>query len=652
MSGGGRYCLRNRGNDRRGAESGVERVRYRAEIDGLRALAILPVVAFHAGIGVLSGGFTGVDVFFVISGYLITTIILSDLEGGGFSIAEFYKRRILRILPALSVVLVAVGLASWAIMLPNEFRATGRSVIATALFVSNIHFWRNSGYFEGASDLKPLLHTWSLAVEEQFYLFFPLMLMLVARFSRRRFGLWIWLMVLGSFGLSVLGTRVAPSASFYLLPTRVWELGIGALIAAGGFPRIASERGRDLAAWTGAALLGYGLFALSAESSFPGWNALWPCLGAGLIIAYGAGTGLGRLLSLGPVVYVGRISYSLYLWHWPVIVFYRMLHGQALSPSGIATVIAVSFALAILSFHLIETPFRAPSVRIMPRGRVLWAGGVSILFFLGVGIGIARDGGAWRSYPPEVLRVAAYTEYRKTGEYDYQFGTGDGCSVSGYAEGGAGYDREKCLRLMPDRPNYIVIGDSHAGAIWRAIALAMPEANVLKATISGCRPVLDAPGEAPCRDLFNYVYRDFLPTHKVDGVILVGRWRETDFAQIAPTLTQIKKYVPHLVVFGPTVEYEGEFPLLLASERMNGTPGLTENALDPAKKPLSDRLGMIVAAQNVRYVPVYDGICDAQGCVQTTANGVPMQFDYGHLTLDGAKLVVARFHDQLEAALN
>lgn len=215
--------------------------RYRADIDGLRALAILPVVGFHAGLPGIGGGFVGVDVFFVISGYLITGILLEAIAAGRFSVAEFYKRRALRILPALSLMLLATGLAAWAVMLPNQFLATGRSIVATALFASNLYFWQSSGYFAAASGVKPLLHTWSLAVEEQFYVVFPLFLVLVARFAARRVVPAIGLVTLASFLLGLVLLPRWPEATFYLLPTRVWELGLGALIAAGAAPRLGAR---------------------------------------------------------------------------------------------------------------------------------------------------------------------------------------------------------------------------------------------------------------------------------------------------------------------------------------------------------------------------------------------------------------------------
>ena len=622
-------------------------MKYRADIDGLRSLAILPVVAYHSGISVASGGFTGVDIFFVISGYLITGIILAEIRENDFSILNFYKRRALRILPALTLVILVVAVASFAFMLPNEFLATGRSIIATALFVSNIHFWRESGYFDAAADLKPLLHTWSLAVEEQFYLFFPILLIGIARWLRRRFLLWIGLMALVSFAMSVIGLRMSPAATFYLLPPRMWELGIGALIAAGGAPQLQGTRGRGMAVWVGVMLIVYGVFGLSEENGFPGWNALFPCVGAGLVIAYGAGTTVSGILGWRPLVYIGRISYSLYLWHWPVIVFYRMLYGGELDPRATVTVVTLSFALAVLSYHFVETPFRSARFRAAAVSRVLWGGATAVMASVAVGGAIAGTGGSWRTYPGDVLRIAAYTDYTNSPDYRFQFGQGTGCATTGYRDEG-GYNAAKCLVVRPDRKNVVVIGDSHAAAVWRAISLAFPETNFIEASVSGCRPLLDAEGEAACRETFNHIYRDFLPNHHLDGVIMVGRWRETDLPKVAPTIEYLKDYVKKIVVFGPTVEYKGEFPLLLAREKLNHVDGLTENAIDLTKKGLSDDLGRVVASEKVGYVGVYDALCDKGTCLETTPDGAPMQFDYGHLTLGGSELLIGKVREKLD----
>ena len=326
-----------------------------------------------------------------------------------------------------------------------------------------------------------------------------------------------------------------------------------------------------------------------------------------------------------------------------MIVFERALHGPITTPARTAAVIALSFLLAILSYHFVERPFRTPNARRLPATRVLRAGFAAILVLVVAGGTIAATGSGWRNYPPEVLRIAAYSDYKGSDRYIYQFGSRDGCQ---FRESG-GYDRVNCLRLAPDRPNYLVVGDSHAGALWRAITLAYPEANVIRATVSGCRPVIAAEGEADCRELFDYVFNDFVPAERLDGIILVGRWRSTDFDELTPTLRHLRRFVPRVVVFGPTVEYEGMFPLLLARERLNGSPETTRNAIDPTKKPLSDALGRLVAAEGATYVPTYDLICPGGLCLETTPDGGPMQFDYGHLTFEGARVVIGRARDRL-----
>jgi peptidoglycan/LPS O-acetylase OafA/YrhL len=283
---------------------------YRPDIDGLRALAILPVLAFHAGIDVIKGGFTGVDVFFVISGFLITRILVREIEAGQLTIAGFYKRRILRILPALIVVIAATLVTAWLLLLPNELRDTGSAAAAAGLSISNIWFWLDSGYFSSAAERNPLLHTWSLSVEEQFYLLFPFFLLLVHRLWPTRLRMAIIAVIILSFGLSILFIELAPEAAFYMLPMRAWELGAGALIAVGGMPRLAPTRA-GIASAVGLVLVVVGFFAIDANDNFPGWGALLPVVGTTLLIAYGADGPVGRVMSLPWMAAIGRISYSL-----------------------------------------------------------------------------------------------------------------------------------------------------------------------------------------------------------------------------------------------------------------------------------------------------------------------------------------------------
>lgn len=335
-------------------------MKYRADIDGLRALAVVPVVLFHLDVAGFGGGFVGVDIFFVISGYLITGLITEEIKQGHFTIAGFYERRIRRIFPALFFMLWCALVAGMVLLLPQDMKALNASLAATSLFISNIYLWLGSGYFEKAAEMQPLLHTWSLAVEEQFYIFFPIFWMLIWRWGRR-WRSWTWLVLAGSFVLSVYAVRHHRDAAFYLLPTRAWELLIGSVIALNAVPRLSWRWLNEAFAAAGLVLILLAVFGYDRATRFPGEAALLPCIGAGLIIYAGLNgrfTLIARMLSWRPVVFVGLISYSLYLWHWPLIVFAKYRNVAALSNTQSAMVLAASLALATFSWRFVERPFR------------------------------------------------------------------------------------------------------------------------------------------------------------------------------------------------------------------------------------------------------------------------------------------------------
>ena len=338
---------------------------YRSEIDGLRALAVIPVILFHAGFQAFSGGFVGVDVFFVISGYLITTIIASELEQGNFSLIKFYERRVRRILPALFFVMLVCLPFAWAWLLPTDMRDFSQSLVAVGTFTSNILFWRETGYFDEAAELKPLLHTWSLSVEEQFYVLYPLFLMLFWRFGKRRLIVLVGLTFIASLTLAQWGVQNYPVPTFFLLPTRGWELLIGSFTAfyllsakRQNFDRIVCEIG----GWLGIAFILYALITFNQKMPFPGLYALWPTLGAALFIVFAnQRTSIGQLFGNKVLVWIGLISYSAYLWHQPLFVFARhrsfLYHYQ--NQILLAVLVVISFVLAYLSWRFVETPFRA-----------------------------------------------------------------------------------------------------------------------------------------------------------------------------------------------------------------------------------------------------------------------------------------------------
>ena len=342
-------------------------MKFRADIEGLRALAIVPVVLYHAYKASAPGGFIGVDVFFVISGYLITGIIVSELKSGEFSLSKFYKRRVSRIFPALFFMLLVTCMLAPITLAPAALAEFGRTLAATVLFSSNWQFMQLSNYFDIAANLKPLLHTWSLAVEEQFYVVFPLFLIAVFRWSRGRLLHWLVALTVLALFKSLWAFHRAPLAAFYLAPNRAIELLIGALPAVYALPRLRPRWRRELATGTGLLLILGCVIGYDDMTPFPGWHALVPCVGAALII-YGGRDGestVRSMLTYAPVRYIGVISYALYLWHWPLLVFAR--HLELGDPSGevVMGAVAAAFLLAAFSARFIERPFRraAPTAR-------------------------------------------------------------------------------------------------------------------------------------------------------------------------------------------------------------------------------------------------------------------------------------------------
>lgn len=351
-------------------------IKYQAHIDGLRAIAVLLVIFHHLGDwGGLSGGFAGVDVFFVISGFLITSIVKSELEAEQFSIAGFYKKRVIRLAPAYFLVLLITTAAALLWMLPAELLAYARSVIASSLFLANFHMWQEvGGYFGAAAETAPLLHLWSLAVEEQFYLFWPLAMLLAYRLLPPRWLPWLVLavVVVGALA-SQWGVERYPAASYYLLPTRFFELAIGALLAC--WPMAEQvRRWHQAAAAGGLALVVYSALAYNKETLFPGYAALVPVLGTAMVLRWGQAGMVGRLLGNPVATFVGRVSYPAYLWHWPIIVFFHLNEVAITLPTGIGIVLA-TLGLAWLTYRWVELPARR--LRIHPAGRVIAMAGAT-----------------------------------------------------------------------------------------------------------------------------------------------------------------------------------------------------------------------------------------------------------------------------------
>ena len=609
-------------------------MRYRNDIDGLRAVAVIPIVLYHAGVGAISGGFIGVDVFFVISGYLITSIMLADIEAGRFSVTGFWGRRIVRIFPALFAMLAAVLIYGAATLFPGDLRSLAKSTAAAAAFVSNIWFEFTSGYFGQSAETMPLLHTWSLGVEDQFYIVHPLLIALVHRFAPTRLKPVLVVTALLSFALGLFLSVKMPVHGFYGLPGRVWELGLGALVAAGAAPRITAKRGRDVAAVIGLGLIGLGLILVRPTSLFPVPWALLPALGASLLIAYGDGAVTARLLAARPLRFIGAISYSLYLWHWPIITFWRLRHDMKLAPSDTVTVVALSLAAAFVSYRLIERP-AISALRQGRPGRLVLGGlaGVGAISLAALLAGLGAE--QWRTYPPEVLKVASYARYEGSPEHRSQFLDGT-CFVSL----GEVYQRRACLPVSAEKPNLLVFGDSHAAQYWKALSERFPTWNVMQATGAACRPMHGVSTEGHCNDFVPYILDDFLVKTKIDAVILAGRWLDGEDSILETTIRTLRERGLHVTVIGPVVEYEGEMPAILADAMMRGDPELASRKRLMERRDRDRKMAPIVAATGATWVSAWDAECADGTCRLFDPDGGPMHFDYGHVTLSAARLLM------------
>ena len=462
--------------------------RYRPDIDGLRALAVAAVVLFHAGVPGVPGGFVGVDVFFVISGYLITANIHGDLLVGRFSIAEFYERRARRILPALFVMMLGVWVGA-SLFLPADLKLFAESTVAATLSLSNAFFWRHSGYFDVGASGSPLLHTWSLAVEEQFYIVFPLSLWLLARLVRgRRERLTLALAMLWalSFGFSLWQVSHDQRAAFYLPFDRAWELLTGALLAVAAPPAPERHWVREATGATALALIVAPAALLSAAAPFPGVNALAPCVGAVLFIWCGAGeqarpTLAARILQSPPLVGLGLVSYSLYLWHWPLLVFARYYSLGSSPPTMEALAVLAALLVAYASWALVERPFRQRAW-LASRPALLAGCAASVLALCGLGGAAALAGGLPQRFTPAVQAMAA-------GADDHN-GYRDHC----FSLTPADLDAGRYCRIGVDNaaPTLAVWGDSHADALmsgFDALARAHAVAGVAL-THGSCPPLL------------------------------------------------------------------------------------------------------------------------------------------------------------------
>ncbi len=492
-------------------------MKYRSEIDGLRALAVIPVILFHAKFDLFSGGFIGVDIFFVISGYLITSIIQQEIKNNTFSIIHFYERRIRRILPALFFVSLICIPFAWLWLFPDEYKSFSKSLVAVNLFASNILFWSESGYFSPASELTPLLHTWSLAVEEQFYMFFPLILLLFRKTRESTLLILLITIAVLSLMLSEYSSIHYPDANFYLLPTRIWELGAGAILAI-SLPHWKQVKPAiaQLLSLLGISMVIASIFFFDETIAIPSSFGLIPVIGTLLIIAYAAPQNItGKILSWKPMVSIGLISYSAYLWHQPLFAFARIRSLNALSTETYLTLSAAALVLAYLTWRFIEAPFRKKNKFSTPQ--VFSVAAIISALFIGFGLlGYAKSG------LPERLPSEVYNKHFSA-ELPARR---DDCLIA--PNDFSPPPKKECIYNANFQEKIALWGDSHAEAIAEKLAqrLAQDKKGLIQLTYSDCPPVMGykrSDRVSQC-NRFNTETFQYLKNSPIQTVILLSRW--------------------------------------------------------------------------------------------------------------------------------
>jgi peptidoglycan/LPS O-acetylase OafA/YrhL len=604
----------------------VRTLTYRPDIDGLRAFSVLAVVAFHLN-RLVPGGYVGVDVFFVISGFLIGGIVFKEVDAGTFSFAHFYLRRIRRIAPALIVMLLAAFPASVFLTGPLEIVAFAKSSLAALFSVANIYFYATSGYFgPNALDI-PLLHLWSLGIEEQFYIVFPLLVVVLSKCLPRRL---VPCLVIGGL-LSLLSSQFAlrlhPEASFYLPQNRAFELTVGVLLARVNLK--SDPRTAKMLAAAGVGLLAIAICFFRDTTSFPGIAALAPCAGAALVIWSGqTGTPVSRMLGMRIPVYLGKISYPLYLAHWPIIVFGRIALPD-LSPLQFAlVVVAGSIIAAALTYHLIEWPIRHGE---FGNGKAGALAATACLVAAGASASLSTSGFEGR-LDPQSSQIT-HTEAPDLNDLYLK-----GVCFLDPEQSTASYPLEKCF---PSRhPVALLWGDSHAAHLYNGLKSEFEKAGYSLGMMasSACPPIVGyhVEGRPFCPEINDTVV-SLIAARKPEIVILSALWKPFVMGQLAPTLELISKTGASIIVIGNTPIFQESVPLYLARPVRTAIKVSDRSAAELALQELLVQNKIA----NVRYISLKGVACPGGRCPVTDKSGLSYYLDEGHLSKAGSRWIAS-----------
>lgn len=634
-------------------------IKYRSDIDGLRAIAVLPVIFFHVGFPFFSGGYVGVDVFFVISGYLITSIILQGLENDSFSLKGFYINRARRLLPALSFMLAITIPIAFTVMLPANLDAFFRSVIATLFFSSNLYFWRQTNYFSDAAELQPLIHTWSLGIEEQYYLLFPIFLIFLWKRKKILIPTAISLVFLLSFVFGTWGPELfnfSRATAYYLLPTRGWEILLGSISALFLYNKAFTEsplfyQWRSILSLIGFGMIFYAILMFSPSTPYPSAYTLMPTVGTFLIIVFNSKSSfLHKLLSINLLVYVGLLSYSAYLWHQPLIALSR---HYLLDFPGITTnllIVILTFVMAYISYKFVETPLRNKQKTSNTRFTRVIGFAITVIIIISIsGISLKGFENYYLKYrtSPDSMQVLDYLNYKNTSIYKAEYSDGE-CFYDSTQFLFRDFNQEKCLRLSENN-NILLVGDSFAAMYSGALKRKYPDTNLIQATPTHCKPFIGLKsGHKNCIDLYDYLYGEFLPINapKIDGIIISARWDLEDLEPLHQTINFINELGIKIFLLGPTPEFSIDLPAII-SKKIFENKKLDDVAFS-SHQVLKVHNSMIDFVSNyegeLNFFSPYNVLCPDSSCNLILPSMIPIIFDYGHYTAEGASLVVDEMH--------
>jgi len=611
----------------------AQKTPYRPEIDGLRAISILLVVAYHAIPSLVPGGFIGVDVFFVISGFLITKIISGEIAIGLFSVASFYARRVRRIFPALITVLAATAAVGWFVLLPDQFELFGKNLIASVLFANNLFQLTQAGYFAAAAADNPLLHLWSLGIEEQFYIFWPLVLLLIAHAPRSR--LWIGLLAAASFCASFTLFFGLKDWAFYSPVARAWELLVGCLLADVELSKQRASALANIFSTTGLIALVASALLLNSDSPFSGGYAILPVLGAALILASPNSSINRRLLSAPLLVWIGLISYPLYLWHWPLLSYLGILRNGVPNFLEIWLAVIVAVILSVITYRLVELPLRH-ATRVVPMLSC------SMVIIGATGVAVTFSAGFQFRFPAELQAIASLRTEDNPASHDYCF----------LESAGSDFDAS-CIE-GGDKPLLLLWGDSTAAMLYPGLKLAEASTHSFRLArfgVPGCAPILDNGKNSRCDDVHRKAF-GFIASSHPDVVLLHAMWgHSNNLDKLRATIDELRKIgVSRIVLLGPVPVWKRTLPHALINgyrflhrlpDRLRiGISGRDEDEL-------MESFSKMVAVQ---YISAWRVLCDRDGACLTrvgpSASDV-IATDMVHLSERGAIYLVNAINDDL-----